>query len=78
MQMMNLLRFSIEFEKCKCANIDTLVNIGVNQVYHMAKQITSMTDNELTLFMLNFSNIVFLEKKHQAQGDYEFFPKTLD
>lgn len=54
MQMMNLLRFSIEFEKCKCANIDTLVNIGVNQVYHMAKQITSMTDNELTLFMLNF------------------------
>lgn len=46
--------------------------------YHMVRHITTMTDNEITLFKLDFSNIVCLEKEHHVQGDYEYFQRTLD
>lgn len=76
--MMGLSRFSIQFEKRKYADMDALVKLGVNQVYHMVRHIPNMTDDEIKLFMLNFSNIVYLEKEHRVQGDYEYFQKTFN
>ena len=84
MQSMQLLRFSIEFEKRKCADLDVLVSIGINQVYHMIRQITSMTDKELALFMLNFSNIVYAQHSdeddqtvHQTMEQLPFWYKDI-
>lgn len=59
MQPMGLLNYSTIFEQRDYADIDILVKIVVNQVYYLVKQITPITDDELALFMLSLSNIVF-------------------
>lgn len=72
---MELLHFSIQFEKSKCANLDVLVSRGINQVYQMVQQITAMKDEEIALFMLNFPNIVYLQ---EHDDDDTFIHKTLE
>lgn len=66
-----LERFLDEFKKRDCVDLDILVDMDVEHVYEMLRQITAMMNSDdIALFMVNFTNVVYMDKRGYSDETY--------